>query len=349
MRILITGGSGFIGRCLVEELAKVGHELVNLDLCRPEWPAPFARTLTGDVRDLDAVREAMKGCQAVFHLAAAHHDTGIDVPTYFDVNENGTRVVLQVMKEKKVVDLCFTSSVAVYGPTADEPSESSPVFPALPYGASKLAAERLIAEWTAADPERRALVLRPAVVFGPHNFANMYALIRQLHSRRFIQVGSGANQKSMCYVENLVAAMLYLWAQCQPGTRVFNYADQPDMSSRQIATEIALALGQRPSAISVPLGLAVALVSPLDLLGRLTGQTFPVSAFRIRKFAASRTVFDSSAVFQTGFVAPVTLQNGLRSMVSWYLGEGQKLQPVWRIPPASWQAMPSGTQAVSQS
>ncbi|MCB1625607.1 MAG: NAD(P)-dependent oxidoreductase, partial [Pseudomonadales bacterium] len=50
MRILITGGSGFIGRCLVEELAKVGHELVNLDLCRPEWPAPFARNLTGDVR-----------------------------------------------------------------------------------------------------------------------------------------------------------------------------------------------------------------------------------------------------------------------------------------------------------
>lgn len=350
MRILVTGGSGFIGRCLVEELAKAGHELVNLDLCRPEWPAPFARSLLGDIRDIELVREAMKGCEAVFHLAAAHHDTGIDVPTYFDVNENGTRVLLQVMSDNGVRDLCFVSSVAVYGQSADEPAEDSPAFPSLPYGASKLAAEKAIGEWSAADDRRTALVLRPAVVFGPHNFANMYALIRQLHSRRFVQVGSGANQKSMCYVENLVAAMLFLWQQRKTGLRVFNYADKPDLTSREIADELTDALGQRPSRLRVPLGLALALIAPLDLVGRLAGHTFPVSGFRIRKFAESRTVFNSEAVFRTGFTAPVTLQAGMRSMVNWYLGEGQKVRPVWRIPPATWQTTAAaGTRVVSQS
>ena len=349
MRILVTGGSGFIGRCLVQQLGTDGHELVNLDLCPPEWSAPFKRSLLGDVRDIELVREAMKGCQAVFHLAAAHHDTGIDLPTYFDVNENGTRVLLQVMDEQGVSDLCFTSSVAVYGQSAVDPKETSPAFPILPYGASKLAAEKALGEWAAGNPSRRALVFRPAVVFGAHNFANMYALIRQLHSRRFLQVGSGENRKSMCYVDNLVAAMLFHWARGLAGLQLFNYADKPDMSSREIADEIATALGLRPTRFRIPLGLAIALISPLDLLGRLIGRSFPVSGFRIRKFAESRTVFNSAAVFSGGFVAPYSLQHGIRAMVTWYLGEGRKLRPVWRVPPASWQAAPTGTQPVGQS
>ncbi|MEZ5512880.1 MAG: NAD(P)-dependent oxidoreductase [Steroidobacteraceae bacterium] len=349
MRILVTGGSGFIGRCLVEELAKAGHELVNLDLCRPEWPAPFARSFIGDVRDRELVREAMSGCSAVFHLAAAHHDVGIDVPTYFDVNENGTRVLLDVMDKQDVLELCFVSSVAVYGQSTDEPDECSPTFPTLPYGASKLAAEKVAREWAATDPKRSALVLRPAVVFGPHNFANMYALIRQLHSRRFVQVGSGFNQKSMCHVDNLVAAMLYLWNQRRTGTRTFNYVDKPDLASRQITDVILDALGQRPSRLRIPIGLALAAIAPVDFLGRMIGRDFPISGLRIRKFANSRTVFDSSAIFRTGFVAPLSLEDGLRSMVNWYLGEGRKLSPVWRIPPATWQSSSTAAQVVSQS
>lgn len=347
MRLLVTGGSGFIGRWLCEQLVRQGHELINLDLCAPDWAAPYKRVVLGDVRDARAVRDAIEGCSAVYHLAAAHHDTGIDVGTYFDVNENGMRVLLAAMDEARVSRISFTSTVAVYGDSDRVPTEGSATRPRQAYGASKLAAERVLREWAAQDPQRAAFIVRPSVVFGAHNFANMYSLIRQIHSGRYVQVGEGANVKSMTYVENLVAFMLR--AGFEPGVRTFNYADQPDMTSRQIATAIASALGKSSGPLSLPLWAVLAAMAPVDLFARIIGKELPISGFRIRKFAEFETRFDAAAVRATGFVAPVSLTEGLRRMVGWYQREGRQVAPVWRIPPSAWAGSGASSQAVSRS
>ncbi len=347
MKILVTGGSGFIGRCLTEQLAGEGHELVNLDLCAPDWSAPFSRVVLGDVRDEQAVNDAIRGCQAVFHLAAAHHDTGIDVATYFDVNERGTATLLAAMDAHGIEQLCFVSTVAVYGDSDRVPNEHSEPRPLSPYGASKLAAERLISGWIANKSSRSALIVRPSVVFGPHNFANMYSLIRQIHSGRYLQVGAGSNFKSMCYVENLVAFMLH--ARGTSGLRMFNYVDQPDMTSKQIAACIAAALGRTGEVISLPLPLVLAAMWPIDLLAQLLGKQWPVSGFRIRKFACHETRFDASAARTIGFVPPVALADGIRRMVDWYLREGRRVAPVWRIPPSTWVGSQTSSQVVTPS
>jgi GlcNAc-P-P-Und epimerase len=348
MRILITGGSGFIGRFLVEQLARDGHEIVNLDLCRPDSPAPIARHFSGDVRDPVVVDEAMRGCEAVFHLAAAHHDSGIAEGTYFDVNEHGTQVILDAMGKHGVRDLCFISTVAVYGDTCRVPNEQSAPRPLLPYGASKLAGEARIRQWADQLEHRRAIIVRPSVVFGPHNFANMYSLMRQLQSGRYLQVGRGENIKSMCYVENLTAFLRYLFERAKPGTALYNYVDSPDMRSHEIVECICRALRRPSPAFSLPLGAALALIWPVDVAAKLLGKTLPVSGFRIRKFAAHETRFDATAARQSGFVPSVSLQDGIKRMAEWYLREGRGVAPVWRIPPSS--LVPSrATQVVSSS
>jgi nucleoside-diphosphate-sugar epimerase len=325
----------------VEQLARDGHEIINLDLCRPDWDNHRMHTRVGDVRDASAVDAAMAGCNAVYHLAAAHHDTGISEATYFDVNERGTQVLVDAMARYQIDDLSFVSTVAVYGATDRVPTERSEPRPLSHYGASKLAAEKVIAKWLSLGTARRAVVVRPSVVFGPHNFANMYSLMRQIHSGRFVQVGSGDNIKSMCYVDNLVGFMRFLANKQAPGLALYNYVDKPDMCSRDIVATIYQAFGRDVPTFSVPLTLALALMLPVDALSRLLGKQLPVSGFRIRKFAANETHFDATAAHTSGYVPAVPLLDGIRRMADWYEREGRSVAPVWRIPPASW-VTPSG-------
>jgi nucleoside-diphosphate-sugar epimerase len=334
MRALITGGSGFIGRHLARALARQGVAVVNLDLVPPSHDPPFVRSVQGDVRDPRAVEAAVRDCQLIVHLAAAHHDHGIDERTYFDVNEGGTRVVTAAADAAGVRRIVFTSSVAVYGSGHAEPDESAVPEPGTPYGSSKLAAERVLEAWVDRTPGAGATVLRPAVVFGPYHFANMYSLVRQIHAGRFLPVGDGRNVKSLAYVHNLVDAILFLLSTVPAEPyEVYNYVDKPDLSSWEIADRIAESLGRRPSAFRVPLPVALALATPLEAFAALSGRPIVVSRARIRKLAAAETRFAAERIRARGFVPRYTLDEGLSDMVRWYLEEGRSLAPAVHLPP----------------
>lgn len=339
MRTLITGGSGFVGRHICRALAARGRELVNLDLVPADPALPFARTVVGDVRDERAVDTALAGCEFVVHLAAAHHDFGLDEATYWDVNERGTRLLCERMERAGVPCIAFLSSVAVYGDTMPEPDESAVPRPYSPYGASKLAAEGVLRTWAAATADRRVLVLRPTAIFGEHHYANVYALVRQIAAGRYLQVGDGANRKSLACVENVVDAMQYLLARDAPARfEVWNYVDKPDLTSAELANLIHDELGRAPPRVRLPLGVALTLAAPLDAFARLAQRNNPVSRARIRKLAEAETVYSADAVRRAGFQPRVTLERGLRAMVRWYVEEGHALARAPRLPPAQVQA-----------
>ena len=334
MRILITGGGGFIARHFVERLTREGVALTLYDLLPPEWDAGRAQVVIGDVRDNRTLLHAAAGCDAVLHLAAAHHDSGIAPETFFDVNAGGARNLCAVLDRLGIGNVCFLSSVAVYGSAAEPRGEETPPHPSSAYGASKLAAERVFQHWAQRGPGRRVLVIRPPVVFGAGNFANMYALIRQIASGRFLQIGSGQNVKSLVYVENLVAATLLAWRRSgAPPFEIVNVVDKPDLTSREIAETVYQALGRRPPRLGIPLALGLALGLPFDAFSLMTGVSLPVSTARIRKYAAEQTKFEANKLAGLGFRSGVELREGLRRMVDWYAREGNRQQAMPRRPP----------------
>ncbi len=288
------------------------------------------RVVDGDIRDRGTVRDLMRGVDACWHLAAAHHDSGISEETYFSVNETGTRVLCEEMSAAGVEDMCFLSSVAVYGPeeNRDEPA------PDTPYGASKLAAEEVVSEWVGMGGGK-ALVVRPAVVFGIDNFANTYSLIKQIHGGLFWPVGRGSNVKSMAYVDNLVPAVLDRWLALVPGTlEILNYVDKPDLSSARIATSVAEALGRKVPRPAIPPLLARILLSSADRLGAIRGK--PTHLWlKVRKFSLSQTLYSTD--FNGS--ASVPLEEALAETVRWYVEEGRH-EPVRRaIPPEAVQSV----------
>ncbi|MDX2192890.1 MAG: NAD-dependent epimerase/dehydratase family protein [Gemmatimonadales bacterium] len=334
MTILVTGGTGFIGRHLTRALLARGERVRLLDLVPRPAPPDGVELVTGDVRDPAACARAVAGCSRVFHLAAAHYDFGISERTFYGVNEAGTRTLAEACGAAGVTDLVFTSTVATYGDVPEPKTEDGPCRPDTPYGASKLAGERVLQQWAAADPARRALVVRPAVVFGTDNFTNVFRLIRQIHRRLFLQVGPGRNIKSLAYVENLVAAMLYLADRPARGAfEVFNACDEPHLTSRQIVAAIHRALGRGEPGAGLPLGLATTLALPFDLVTKVTGKDLGISSARIIKVAETQTRFERTKLEAAGFRQPVPIEEGLARMVRWYLERGHALNADLRYPP----------------
>lgn len=338
MRILITGGAGFIGRYFCELLTARGIAFDILDLVKPSFDTGSARCTVGDVRDPAAVALALKGCDRVLHLAAAHHDFGIEHDTYYDVNQNGSRVLCKAMDDAGITDCTFFSSVAVYGDAPEPHYEDSPKDPKHPYGGSKLAGEKVFEEWVAMGNGRRCLVIRPTITFGPRNFANMYSLIRQIDSGRFARVGKGENVKSLSYVENIVQAAMYLWEKrwnnpAAPALDAFNFVEKPDLTSSQISGQIYQSLGKKQWPVAVPMWLALLGALPFDIVIKLTGKNLPVSSMRVKKLFAMRTMFEADKLVASGWKSPVALTEGLNRMTKWYMAEGKGQPAVWRVPP----------------
>src|SRR5579863_3569206 len=172
MKILVTGGAGFIGRHLVTQLARTNtSHIVVLDNLHRAMPGQFAEGIEfrqADIRDRTAVENAMDGCEVVFHLAAQSNVMGAvaDADYAFSSNAAGTYNVLQAALKARVKRLVFTSSREVYGDSKRMPvRESSPLRPKNAYGTSKVAGEAYCA--LAAREGLDAVVLRLANVYGP--------------------------------------------------------------------------------------------------------------------------------------------------------------------------------------
>lgn len=324
--ILVTGNVGFIGRYLTNALAKKGFEVQGIDIRPLRDSEDIVSHVQGNILDKDSVRKAMQGTDCVIHLAAEHKDFGIDKDQYYRVNVDGTRMLLQTASEMKIKRFVFFSSVAVYG--ASQPSsDDTPPNPNNDYGASKLKTEEAIRAWAREDPAREVVILRPTVVFGPRNRANIFRLVRQVCDKRFIWVGRGENIKSVAYVENLVDATIMLLNTMEPGILTLNYSDRPQLPTKEIVNIIAQKAGVTVPGRRIPLPLALSIARVFDLLGMITSRDFPITSARIRKFNTP-TCHNAAKIFAIGFQPRFSIEEGFEKNVRWYLAhKGDLDQP----------------------
>jgi nucleoside-diphosphate-sugar epimerase len=311
MNIIIIGGSGFVGTRLIDLLktSERPPRLRNVDK-QPSRHHPDITDIA-DVRNRDSLVPLLKGADAVVLLAAEHRDDVSPVSLYHDVNVTGMANVLSAMDAAGVRRIVFTSSVAVYGLDKPSPGENFPPDPFNHYGRSKLQAEELLREWAGKTPDASVDIVRPTVIFGEGNRGNVYNLLRQIAGGRFLMVGRGTNKKSMAYVGNVVAFIEFLLNRFdEPGVRVWNYSDKPDMDMNALVSHVGQVLGRRIPTIRLPRALGMTAGYGFDLLAAVTRRKLPVSSVRVKKFCAT-TEFDSTKAHKSGFHAPFTLEGGL--------------------------------------
>ena len=222
--ILITGADGFIGSHLTEALVRLGYKvrafvMYNsfnswgwLDHCVPEIKGQF-EIFSGDIRDPHGVKEAMKGCEAVLHLAAliaipySYHSPD----TYIDTNIKGTLNVLQAARELGVKRVIHTSTSEVYGSARFVPiTEEHPLQGQSPYSATKIAADHLAYSFYASFG-LPVVIVRPFNTYGPRQSARAVipTIITQIaNGKRQIKLGAASPTRDFNYIQDTVSGFI---------------------------------------------------------------------------------------------------------------------------------------------
>jgi len=319
MTSLLTGSSGYIGSRLVPELSRQEHAVHGVDRVDSDIGG-LDRFMCGDLCDPQVARKVVDGVDQILHLAAAKGDWGISEKEYYRDNVEATRVLIEAGKKAGVKDWVFYSTVSVMGPSHEAIGEQAEFDPINPYGASKADAEKLFHQLAAEDPEARVLIIRPSVVYGPGNpdSTNIYRLIDAIYNNRFAMVGPGEAIKSTSYIDNLLAATLFLMNRMERGVQTYIYVDEPALSTGELVKRIYRLLDKEPPSWHIPLSVASPIATMSDFAASVTGIDFPITAARIEKFNRS-TNFDASAIRELGFEQPVSNEEALRATVEWHL------------------------------
>jgi nucleoside-diphosphate-sugar epimerase len=314
MKILITGGSGFLGTNLVSDLIEQGHKVTIFDKRRSEKYPELC--IIADIRDRDKLCTSMRGADAVYHLAAEHADKIQPTSLYYDVNLEGGKNIVYGLERNGIEKLIFTSTVAVYGISSEQRTEESPIKPFNDYGKSKYQSELIFNEWAGTNSRRCLITVRPTVIFGERNRGNVYRLFNQIKAGKFMMVGNGKNKKSIAYVRNVSKFMtILLNSASRPGSYVCNYADKPDLTTEELVKIAMNTLGvnQRVN-FRIPMFLGFFLGYGFDLLSTITRKNYPISSVRIKKFC-SNSVINAEKLNDFGFEATYSLEDAINRTI----------------------------------
>ena len=325
-KINIVGGSGFIGTRLSTILNK--KKIIFTIIDKVTSQAFPDLTHKADIRSLKDLRASIDVSAVLINLAAEHRDDVNPLSLYDEVNVEGARNLCQIANEMAVKKIIFTSSVAVYGFAPLGTNESGTIAPFNDYGRTKWEAEQVYKKWQSGDPQNRSLVIiRPTVVFGERNRGNVFNLLKQIASGRFVMVGDGLNRKSMAYVEN-VAAFIEHSLSFRPGVYIYNYVDKPDFSMNTLVAYVNQLLERSPEIkFRIPLSLGLLIGHSFDLVAKITGKKFSISAIRVRKFSSNSVYV--SAIESTGFIPPVPIIEAIEKTVYFEFIEDHKTEQVF--------------------
>jgi nucleoside-diphosphate-sugar epimerase len=264
MRVLVSGSTGFLGRYTVELLLKNGFEVVGLD-CR-ESLVPISHTsyreLICDIRDYEAIiRAGAPGVDAVIHLAAIPSIAKSSFETYESINVGGTSNIVRAAKQLGARTVVYTSSSTVYGmPSRCPISEDFETPPIGRYGATKLAAERLVLDLNQRDNATRGIVIRPRVVMGPGRMGIFDILFNAVYrSRPVFLIGDGLNRFQFTDVRDLCDVILKFLSVGRGG--LYNVGCDTKSSVNDLLTALISHSGGRSKLVSLP-------ATPIKLLLR---------------------------------------------------------------------------------
>ncbi len=321
MKVLVTGGGGFLGQALCRGLVARGHHVTSFQRSHSAaLDALGVRQLRGDLADAAAVLEAARGCEAVFHNAARAGAWGSH-DSYYRANVLGTRHVLAACRAHGIATLVYTSTPSVTHrrthPVAGGTADSVPYGEHLkaPYAATKLVAER---EVLAANGEHLATIaLRPRLIWGPGDQQILPRLAERSRAGRLRLVGDGRNLIDTTYIDNAAQAHLDAFDHLAPGAacagKAYFISNGEPKPTREIINALLAAVGAPPVTKTLPFPLASAIGAACEAAWTalpLRGEP-PLTRFLAEQLATTHWYDMGPATRDFGYVPRVTIAEGL--------------------------------------
>ena len=328
MKVLVTGAGGFIGSYLLPKLLAAGHQVRGLALDEAD-AARIRRTgdievVFGDVRDIEPLRAAARGVEAVFHLAARVSDWGT-WPQFEAITVRGTQNMLQAAAEAGVGRFLLFSSTAVYprlargAPPLNETSPyAGPDNPWGFYGRSKIICEQEALRYQR-DGRLGVSIIRPVSIYGPGDHTFFPRIIRYLRGLTAAWVGSYDPYVPFLYVTDAAEGALAAGTSEKAIGQTYTLGPDPEFRIREFIGAICRELDIRPPRFSVPYAVAAPLASASEGLARLIRAKEPPSLTRMSVYLMSQDQrFDvSKAGRDLGWQSQVSMEEGVRLTAEW--------------------------------
>lgn len=330
MRLLVTGGTGFIGSHLAEEGRRRGAEVIVLGLTdRPEeranaemLAAQGVEIVSGSITDAALCRRAARGATHVFHLAVAMREGGKRDEFFERVNLDGTRVLLEAAAESRVSRFVYCSTIGIYGHRAPGvTTESSPLQPGNIYERTKVAAERMVREVAPAGGVPYVIV-RPADVYGPRD-ERLLKLFKGVQAGRFPLFGAGAGRRHMIYVDDVVSAFFAASERPEAAGEGVIVAGPRPCTLRELIEAVRQATGSPRFGRRLPLAPMLAVAAVVEDVAKVLHVDPPIYRRRM-DFFTSDSEFDTSRARRVlGWAPRVELADGVRRTYAAYHAAGQ--------------------------
>ena len=329
--VLVTGATGALGPCIVKVLDELGYRIRTLSIDEPS-DGLFPRDVEvriGDVTNVQDVRSAMDGIDAVIHLVALLHivNPPPEMREKFErINVGGTATVVEAaISAGGVKRIVLFSTIAVYGQANGQVlNEQSPPHPETFYAHTKLSAERLVLNARGADGQPLGTVLRLGAVYGSRIKGNYERLIHALAHHRFIPIGNGFNRRTLVYDKDVGSAAVLAVTHPNAAGRIFNVTDCKFHPLNEIIKSICSALDRKPPRLSLPAGLTGVLVGIVEKGSRSIGLKPPVTREMIDKYTEDIAVDGSLIQKELGFMPQYDLKAGWEETIK-EMREGGKL------------------------
>lgn len=336
MRVLVTGGGGFLGQAIVRQLVARGDSVRSLS--RGDYPALKAlgvKCVAGDIADRAVVNAAARGCEAVFHVAAKAGVWG-RYDDYHRANVIGTENVIAACLSESVPKLIHTSSPSVVFDGRDEAGidESAP-YPSrylAHYPQTKAMAERAVlaanGSMTASGYPLATVALRPHLIWGPGDNHLVPRLIERSRQGKLRRVGSGANLVDTVYVENAAEAHIQAADALLPNSavagRAFFISNGEPLPLWNVIDRMLACAGEPPVTKSISASAAYWIGGAMELAYTLLGRTDepPMTRFVARQLATSHWFKLDAARAAFGYAPRVGVEEGLVRLREWLMPSG---------------------------
>lgn len=326
MRVLVTGGSGFVGRHLVRALAERGDDVVALDLSDSPDAGPRVTSVRADLRDAAAVERAVSGAEVVFHAASRVQTFRTGADEVRAVNVGGTENLMAACRAKGTKRFVYVSSASVVyaGKDVENGDESMP-YPTsfhAPYAETKAIAEGLVL--AANDGALATCAIRPHIVFGPGDTRFFPAVLNRARSGRLrAYVGDADKKSDFTYVTNLVDALLLAGDALRPGAaiggRAYFVTNGEPIAFWEMIGKLLDGLSLPRPTWHVPFPIAygaAAMRETMDALRGVPTTEESLTRFTIRYLTTHHYFSNAAATRDLGYRPRVSLDEGVRRTIA---------------------------------
>ncbi|MFP6584300.1 MAG: NAD-dependent epimerase/dehydratase family protein [Candidatus Hydrogenedentota bacterium] len=326
MRVLVTGGGGFLGKALVRKLLSQGHSVRSFSRGDyPELRELGVETISGDLSDYKAVHEAVRDCELVYHVGAKAGVWG-RYDDYYATNVMGTQNIIEACLAQDVEYLVNTSSPSVIFDGHDqEGNDESTPYPKkylAYYPQTKALAEQAVTQ--ANSDQLKTVSLRPHLIWGPEDTQLIPRLVEQGRAGKLRLIGSGTKRIDAVYIDNAVDAHINAATQLMHGGKCagktyFITNDDP-WPFEQIVNGILEAAGVAPVTRHVSPSLAYTAGGLLECVYRITGKTDEprMTRFVARQLATAHWYDIAAAKDDLGYSPAVSMEEGLAQLKQWF-------------------------------